>query len=209
MKIPFLFFTFILFAGCATVDIYSDYDHTADFTSHKTFAWIPNPDQPYKNNQFNNQIVESNIKNYASKEMQILGYTVDIDSPDLLIEYNLMIEKKTTTVQTPIYNNQYYSYPYPYYNHPYNYDMQRSPYYDNYRRYAYGYQQQMPYIIGYRTDQIPYTEGTLTISVIDRKTNKMIWRGWSVGTVTDPQSYEAELQKDIHKIFEKYPTHQQ
>jgi len=43
--------------------------------------------------------------------------------------------------------------------------------------------------------------------VIDRKSNKLVWRGWSVGTVTNPQSFEKELPKTIHKIFARYPLH--
>src|SRR4051812_40314050 len=123
MRIFFLCGALFLFASCATLDIYSDYDRSVNFNSYKTFAWIPNPDQPYQNSKFNNRIIESNIKNYASQEMQIMGYKVDVDSPDLMIQYSLMIEKKTTDVQTPVYSNDI---PPPYFNHPYNYNLRRS-----------------------------------------------------------------------------------
>jgi hypothetical protein len=207
MRLIFLCLAFMLIAGCATFDVYSDYDKSIDFRSYKTFAWLPNPDQPYKNSRFNNQIMESNVKNYAGKEMEMLGYSVELDSPDLILEYNFMIEKKVSTVQIPIYNNQVPTYPYPYSNYPNNYRLRNNPQYDRYQRYSYGYSPP-PYIIGYKTDEIPYKEGTLTISVIDQKSNKLIWRGWSVSTVSDPQSYSQDLAKNIHKIFANYPTRQ-
>jgi hypothetical protein len=207
MKIAYLISACILFTGCATFDIYSDYDHAVDFRSYKTYAWLPNPDKPYKNKRFNNQIMEGNVKNYAGKEMEMLGYRIELDSPDLLLEYNFMIEKKTSTVETPIYSNQVPIYPYPYAPYPYNYRLHTDPFYDRYHRYSYGYAPP-PYIIGYKTDQIPYKEGTLTISVIDRKDNKLIWRGWSVSTVTNPESYSKDLPKILHDIFAKYPLKQ-
>jgi hypothetical protein len=207
MRTAYLMAIFALFTGCSTSDIYSDYDHAVDFRGYKTYAWLPNPDQPYKGKRFNNQIMESNVKNYAGKEMEMLGYRTDVDSPDLILEYHFMIEKKTTTVETPIYSNQVPIYPYPYTPYPYNYRLHTDPFYDRYHRYSYGYAP-APYITGYKTEQIPYKEGTLTISVIDRKNNKLIWRGWSTSTVTNPQSYSKDLPKILHQIFSKYPLRQ-
>lgn len=77
--------------------------------------------------------------------------------------------------------------------------------YNTMRPYGYNntpYYQQQPM---YQQQQVTYDEGTLLVDVIDRKANQLIWRGWSVGTLTDEAALESELQGDIRKIFKKYP----
>jgi hypothetical protein len=160
---------------------------------YHTFAWIPNPRDSFTNGMFNNEITERNVKNYATQEMIRRGLRVSTDEPDLLLEYNMQTERKLRTVQTPIYD------------YAYNYNWGAFPYYDPYRRYMYGYGPP-PYIAGYQTDQIPYTEGTLTLSVIDRRTNTLIWRGWNIEKLTDPETFSRSLKNDVSYIFRKFPV---
>ena len=54
--------------------------------------------------------------------------------------------------------------------------------------------------------EVPYKEGTLTILVIDRKTNSLVWKGWAVGTVTDEQPYQRQLENSIKRIFKTFPV---
>ena len=87
----------------------------------------------------------------------------------------------------------------PVYSHPYNYG-----YYNPYRPFM------NPYIypsvfVGYQTQNIPYKEGTLTLSAVEKSSNKLVWRGWSIGTLTNGQTYESDLQSDIHAIFKEFP----
>lgn len=180
--------TVILFlTSCSVYKIASDKDSTIDFSKYKTFAWYAKNPQSFKNSQFDNQIIESNIKNYVSAELKKRGMTVNVDNPDVLLDYSLMIENKTEQAQNPIYS------------HPYNYG-----YYNPYRPMANQYIYSST-IIGYKTTNVPYKEGTLTISMVDKSNNRVVWRGWSEGTLTDAQSYESDLHNDIHKILKKYP----
>lgn len=186
----------LLLSGCA-VGIYSDRDVSTDFTRYKTFAWYHKSASQLKNNGFNNQIIESNIKNYASAEMKLRGYVVDVDSPDVLLDYDIMLEEKIDHQEVPVY-----SHPYNYMYYPTVYGMRgrgRMP--------GVAYMaSQVPYVVGYKSVDVPYEEGTLVLMAIDRKTNKLVWKGWAQETVTDEQSYEYELQGNIHKVFKKYPV---
>ena len=182
-----MLFTSALLSSCAVLNVGSDQDNTIDFKQYKTFAWYAKDPTSLKNDQFDNQIIESNIKNLVSAELKRRGYIVDIDSPDVLLDYNIMIEKKVDQQQAPVYY------------HPYNYG-----YYNPYRplNTPYAYQQN---VIGYQTQNIPYKDGTLTLSMVDRKTNRLIWRGWGEGVVTDAQVYESQLPKGIDEIFNEFP----
>jgi len=173
--------------SCLAYDISSDRDNNADFGKYKTFAWYAKDPQALKNDQFDNQIIESNIKNYVSAELKKRGMRVDLDNPDILFDYDLMVQKKVDQVQTPVYA------------HPYNYG-----YYNPYRPLLNPYVYPSTFV-GYQTQDIPYKEGTLTISVVEKNSNKLVWRGWSVGTLTNGQTYESDLQSDIHAIFRQFP----
>ena len=179
----------LLLACCAGPSVFSDHDEAADFSHYKTFAWLPHPDVGFKNSQYDNHIVESNVKNFANQEMLARGYVIDLDSPDLLLEYRVEVEMKQETEERPVYA------------YPYNY-MWYDPFY---RPYIFGYAPP-PYVVGYQTRDISYKEGTLTISAIDRKKNRLVWRGWAV-SFSDPTKYEVKLKEDIKKIFKKYPAH--
>jgi hypothetical protein len=184
----------ILFlGGCAAVQTYSDADKAVDFNKYHTYAWLQRSDS-VQDIFYSNQLVEKNIKYYAEQEMASRGYILDNNNPDVLIEYHTMVEKKHQTVSNPVYATP--SYPYSPFYGPFGYNT----------AYPYTYYN-TPYVIGYNVQEIDYNEGTLVIDIIDRKKNQLIWRGWSVGTVSDEQSLEKELPKDIKKIFKKYPVH--
>jgi hypothetical protein len=72
------------------------------------------------------------------------------------------------------------------------YDQGYQPYYDPF----------------YRQQISKYTEGTLFIDVIERKGKKLIWQGIGTGFLTKskkPEKREANINKFVKKILEKYP----
>jgi hypothetical protein len=184
----------LIIAACSTATTFSDRDRSANFSTYKTFAWLPNPVDSFNNELFSNEIIETNIKNYVNKEMQDRGYTIDIDSPDLILEYNVDLERKNRVETAPMYQ------------YPYNYNWSYNPNYDRYFGYRFGSKPTPAPYESYTTSEIPYNEGTLNISVIDRKTNKLVWRGWSTGTIIDATSYRTNIERDIHAMFLEYPV---
>lgn len=201
----------ILFSKCRTYDnVYSTYDESVDFTKYKTYAWL-NTKRLDTTTYYNNDIIENNAKNYVDKELAIRGYSVNLDSPDVLIELVLINEKKQETVVNP-YNCDNYTY----YNYPYNPDYNLNPYFNNptYNNYNYYYQQQLdtPYnpetcdysICNQQT--IDYIKGTITINVIDRKLNRLVWTGSAEGDIYDPQYLQGEIHPAIKGILLQYPV---
>ena len=185
--LPILLIVTLIAASCSSVQVYSDADKSVNFSGYKTYAWMQRPDS-IDDLFYRNQLVDNNIKRFTNMELQARGLTVDTVQPDILVEYHSAVQDKMQNVTTPVYAN-----PYPFYGY--------APF-----GYPYGYYYNYPYIVGYNTQQMPYTQGTLVIDVIDRKKNQLIWRGWSVGTLTDEQALEAELPNDIHRVFKKYPV---
>jgi hypothetical protein len=188
----------VLFNSCAPTTIYSDYSKTTDFKSYTSFAWLPkNHDPQQEHTQFDNGIVETNIKNLASGELKSRGYVINTNEPDVLLDFHIDVANKVEHVSTPIYAHPYN------YNNYNNYNPNR-PYNNNIYSNNNSYYNTTT-IVGYNTQNIPYEEGTLTILMIERKSNRLLWKGWSVGTVTDEQTFEYELPSDIRRLFKQFP----
>ena len=195
-KILLPFIAVILLIGCGVYNnISSDYDRSADFTKYKTFAWLPDKDS--SNTPYNNQIIRNNTINYFSHCMGTREMKANVDTPDVLLQLVVNSVKKETTVSSHVYNsyssynnsNPYY-YPYPstfYY---------RSQSYANY----YSYNQ------SYITQKIEYTQSTITLNVIDRKENKLVWRGTAEGDLYDPSYIEDNLHPAVYDILNNYPV---
>jgi len=217
----FIIIHFIM-VSCSPVQVFSDYDHSANFTKYQSYAWLHRSDSVHKY-FYDNEIVERNVKGYVNAEMAKRGYKLDIKTPDILLEYHISSKMKTYTVSNPVMNNSMYGMN--------NMGMNNGMYggngmgMNNGMYGGNGYQTQYggmngmsgyntmqpygynntPYSMGTQQQQITYDEGTLLVDVIDLKANQLIWRGWSVGTLTDESDLESELPGDIRKIFKRYP----
>jgi len=191
-----------------------DVDRSVNFKQYNTYAWIPSPDVPFKDLRYDNHIIENNIKEYAADNITQKGLRLNVDSPDLLFYYDLQIEKGTHQMQVPIYA------------HPQNLmpsimsinpmapvlgqiGAQQQDFMQQQLMQQQFLQQQImmqpPQIIGYETRQIPFKDGTLTIVAIDRKTNRMVWRGWSESCIINASNYRETLPVKINRIFNRLP----
>jgi hypothetical protein len=238
--------TLIVFGGCSPQETaYSDFDRSIDFTTYKTFGWLPSDSNSSNDPLYNNQIVKKNIKSEIERELKKRGFAMDTLNPDILVKFNLLVENKLGIISNPVYtnpnpNNQlnpiqpynpfisnYGSYNNPNYN-PY-YNLQNSPYNTNYYAnnypynagngypigtisgFSYGYglplnYSQGPYIIGSTQQTYQYKQGTIVVDMIDRRNKSLIWRGWGSSDITNPASFENNLDDEVNAIFRQYPV---
>ena len=170
----------------ATVDV------STDFTKYKSFAWLP--DQTDSTNlPYNNEIIRNNIRNYFGQSFSERGYTVNLDSPDVLLKVIIgtkPMEKVivNSTGPSPYYYKRYY-YGSRYY-YPYKFD-----YYYHYPRYY-----------RYESHTIEYIQGSITLNVIDRKLNKLVWSGTAKGDIYDPSYINENIHPAVIAIMKKYPV---
>ncbi|MET0638077.1 MAG: DUF4136 domain-containing protein [Chitinophagaceae bacterium] len=175
--------TIILLAGCGPTS-QVEVAKGVNFHNYKTFGWI-NDNGVTKAGRVNNDIVDNNIKNSIGVELEKKGWQEVDQNPDVLLDYNVMVEKGVRQETEPVY-------PYPY-----------SGYYYNWRRRRLGYFYNPYYFGAYQTYNVPFKEGTLTVNMIDAKTNKLIWQGWAKGDITNQTVSSKEAQADVNAIFKK------
>jgi len=202
MKINILVFAPLLLAGCISMNIDSQSDIATNFSNYKTYAWLRrDKDFKHADPNIDNDIIENRIIAYTNTELEARGYSVDTLSPDILLDFNIVTQQKTMQTQVPVYSTTYTR---PYYYNPYN----NNPYnnYNNAYSYYPAYNGPTTYISGYKTLNTPYEDGTVSIYILNRTTNKLIWKASAEGSVDDVSSFQWELPKDIHAMFKRYPV---
>jgi hypothetical protein len=211
MKSKKIYFSLFLFAaiglsGCAIYsDTYSNYDKSVDFTQYKTYAWL-NSQKLQAPTPYYNDVVENNAKTYVDNHFKRRGYTIDTLNPDILVELVLKSEKK----KEEIYASNPYDYSvYTYNNYPYNQRYNNNLYFDNqfYNQYSnYNYGRHYSYNLGYNKKIRKYTESAITINVIDKALNKMIWTGTAENDIYNPAHLKDEIHPAIVDILNQYPV---
>jgi hypothetical protein len=194
MKTAFLLCLIAIGLSSCSVAVYSNYDRSTDFTRYKTFTWLKYSDS-IQNQYYDNDITHNNIMNFANNYLYSVGYELEPNEPDLFITYHTMAKREMRTVNTPIYSYAPSYYSPSYGNYPYGYNRQQQYNHNN-----------VPYIIGYNTQQIPYIEGTVIIDIVDRRTNQLVWRGWGESSISSANDVDRQLHGEINRIMAKYPV---
>ena len=190
----------IVLAGCSTTynAVSADYDRSADFSQYKTFAWLPDKADT-SNTRYNNEIIRNNIRNYFGQCMSDRGYNANLENPDLLLQLVITNAKKERVITS--YPSSYYYSPYYYGSHYYS-PYRFGYYYNNYPSYGYGFSR----FPGYSTTQKQeYVDGSITLNLIDRKANKLVWSGTAEGDIYDPSHISHDLHPAVHSILNEYP----
>lgn len=167
-------------AACASrPDISTDYDHAADFSRYRSFAFEPQltTDAPGYSS-----LATQRIEAAIQREMTARGYVYDDANPDLLVNFSTKQQDKLRVTQTPVPMD-------------YGFYGNRAGIYAPWPGYAVD------------TDVDQYTEETLNIDLIDRQRRQTVWEGKAVSRVTREmkEAPEASLNRTVADIYAKYP----
>jgi hypothetical protein len=124
----------------------------------------------------------------VNDELQKNGFREVKNNPDLLLSYDLLVEKNVREQTEPMYSRPY-----------------SRVYYNPYTR-RYGQIYYPSQFLGYDSYNTPVKEGTVSISMIDAKTDKTIWQGWTTEELNSNQFSSKEVQKNVRTIFKKFDT---
>jgi len=176
-------------AACSPYSYYSVSNKPLN-TSYRTYAWIPEG-QSKASNIYNNDIATDRIVETASQELNKRGLTLNNEKPDILVRYTAIVSRETRIYNEPVY---YYS--------PWNMGP-RMGYYRGRSAYYYSYYNPFPIYVGSTERRMIVKEGSIMIDLIDRRSAKVIWRGWAEGVVNNPEKAIYELPEVVTNIFKK------
>ena len=187
LKLWGMFSTFILvLASCGTT-AHIEKDDTVDLGRYRTFAWVDRDGEGRNDRNKNNDLTEQRIRDAVNKELEkSAGWREVKNRPDVLLSYDVLVERGTKETTNPVYtrpSSRLVYNPYP-------------------RRYATIYYPSQ--LAGYERDERTIREGTVTISMIDAKTDKTVWQGWTTDEVNSRNLTSKEIQNSVKSIFRKF-----
>lgn len=174
-----------LLASCGTT-AHIEKDDKADFSRYKTFAWIDKDGEGEDDLNKKNDLTEQRIRDAVNAELERSGWREVKNRPDVLLSYDVLVEGTTKEKNTPVYSRPFSRVVY----NPYT------------RRYTTIYYPSQ--FVGYERDERPVKEGTVTISMIDTKTDKTVWQGWTTEEVNSRNLTSKEIQYAVRSIFKKF-----
>jgi len=183
--IGYLSFVFLL-ASCAST-AHIEKDDNADFKQYKTFAWIDKDGEGKNDKNRSNDLTEQKIRQAVNIELEkSAGWRETKNHPDVLLSYDVLVERSMKESNSPIYTQPFTRLIY----NPYT------------RRYATIYYPSE--FAGYDRDQRQIREGTVTITMIDTRTDKTVWQGWTTDEVRSKNLTSKEIQNSVKAIFRKF-----
>jgi Domain of unknown function (DUF4136) len=186
MKHVFIAFTAgtmaIAFASC-NVTSHTEKAAGVDFSQYKTFSWI-SPANSKIADRADNDIVDNNIKNSISAELEKKGWVETDSDPDVLLDYTVAVEKGARRETDPVYMSPYTQYVYG-------------------RRHVYTVWYPS-LLMGYHSYNVPFKEGELTINMFDAKAHRLIWQGWAKGDIDNGKITTKDATADVKSIFKKF-----
>jgi hypothetical protein len=178
-----IFLTGMFLTGCAsTPNTYSSAAPNVDFSSLKTYGFF---DQ-ISTDKAGYQSLETNfLKVAVAQELDLRGLVYEPNNPDVEMNFYILTQEKVKSRSVPTMGGGYYGY--------------RGGFYDDF---GYGGG------VAYETRIDQYTEGTLTVDMIDPKTRKLLWEGTVAGRLTkkDVQNMEATIDTAVRDVFTKFPS---
>ncbi len=169
-----------ILAACATGPrVRTDTDPSADFSQYRTYGFY----QPLAMEQSGySSYLSDQIKTSVRREMDARGYRFTGDKPQLMVNFQGVIRERTDVYEIPRSDIQYFY---------------------SYRARAY-----YAYPVWYDETRVnQYTEGTLTVDLVDSARNRLVWSGDAIGRVTQKTAPQRAASADqaITAIFAKYP----
>lgn len=169
-------------AGCATVQIGSDYDRTASFSNYHTFALMHR--DHHAGTGMSNPLAIQRAEDAIKQEMARKGYvlTPDPATADLMVDFTMGSQERTDVN----------SYPEPYVGMGWgwgNPGWWGGSYWGN------------------NLDVRQYSEGTLSIDMFDAHSHRPIWHGWAKKELTrqDIEQSEEPIRKAVASVLAKFP----
>ena len=179
-----LAFVFLL-ASCAST-AHIEKDDNVDFSRYKTFSWLDKDGEGRNDENRSNDLTEKRIREAVNKELEKSGWREARNRPDVLLSYDVLVERSTRESTSPVYSRP----------------TSRVVYNPYTRRYTTIYYPSQ--FLGYDRDERAIREGTVTISVIDARTDKTVWQGWTTDEVNSRNLTAKEIQNSVKSIFRKF-----
>ena len=174
-----------LFASCKA-PVYVQKDDSINLRNYHTYMWVDTKVNENDKSQRAMAYADISVRNAVNAELRKTGWKEVSDNPDVLVSYDVLVEKTTEQRSDPVYTQPYTRM---YYN-PYS------------RRWSTIYYPSQ--FVGYDNYNEPVKQGTITISMVDANTDKLAWQGWTTENLNYNRLTTDEISRSVRNIFNKF-----
>jgi Domain of unknown function (DUF4136) len=178
--VPVLF----IFFSC-TSPAYVQKDDAVNLSDYKTYMWVNTRANESDMSKRAMAYADISIHNAANAELNNKGWKEVTDNPDILISYDVLVERNVETKSDPVYSQPFTR---SYYN-PYTKRWSTMYYPSRFQ--------------GYQVYDTPVKEGTVTITMVDAKTDKSIFQGWTTERLANRNITDTEIKRSVRSIFKQ------
>ncbi len=183
----------LILAGCASLQVRTDYDQGAFFAPLRTYDWAGGEVDAGNNPAVNNPLLGKHIRGAVEGELDRRGYRqVTSGAPDFRIAYRVVAQERERFFGSGYGGS--YGYGRSYYPGRYGFRFfggrHFNPYgYRGYSGAGYGY--------GGAGRVREYLRSTLVLDITDFETGEVIWRGWARKSLDlDPRPEKVRMYVD-------------
>ena len=175
----------IAFVGCG-VPAHVEKDPSVSLKNYRTYSWLTEHNSFHKDAKSYQNLQEKNLKEMVNQHLEKNGWREVRSNPDVLIDYDIMVENDVKNQSDPVYSSPFVRY---FYN-PFTRRINSAYYPSQY--------------IGENNYAVPYKSGTITLNVVDTKTNNLVWQGWAETEITSKRLQQDDMKKVVKAIFKKF-----
>ena len=213
-------FAVFALAGCATLQVQTDYDPEVSFTQVSTYDWVDQEANASGHPAVESPLLQGHIRDAVEDELGRIGYRkVTSGAPDLRIAYSVIAEERSRIDGSYGYGSYGFgSYGFGRYGFGGLYGYPRSSYRGSFGFSLYGGRYFRPYYGSYygypgagyagAGGVRAYLRGTLVLDIIDVRTEEVIFRGWarkSLGSDPSPEKVRTYVTEAVEEILEDFP----
>ena len=173
----------LILSSCSSI-AHIEKDPSVNFNRYNTYAWLDDKDD--NNERYIKGLTKQNLRAAVANELSEINWREDRRRPDVLIKHDVLVERRVKESRDPVYSRPFV----------------RSFYNPYARRWGSIYYPSE--LMGYDRRNYEVKEGTLTITMIDTKTDKVIWQGWVTDELKSQQPTSKEIQSSVRTIFKKF-----
>ncbi len=157
-----------------------------DLSKYKSYGWVEPEKAVNGKVERSKEITDQNIRSAVDEQLQKSGWKLTENNPDVLVSTDLVIEKNRKQSTDPVYSRPF-----------------TRSYYNRYsgRFNSFYYPSQF---MGYDRYSTTIKEGTVTVTMIDTKTDKAVWQGWATNELSRNNISDKEISKNVQSIFKKF-----
>jgi hypothetical protein len=186
-RIKFLYaalITALVAAGCSA-PVHVEKDDSVNLSNYRTYMWVDTRYSETDTRQRPASYADLSVRNAANNEMRKAGWSEVTDNPDVLVSYDVLVERTTARQSDPVYSQSY----------------TRTYYNPRARRWSTIYYPSQ--FLGYNSYDVPVKEGTITITLTDANTDKIVWQGWTTEELDYARLTNDEIAQNVKNIFDK------